>query len=179
MRIASLFLLTALLVGACQTSPEGTESSSTPSPEAPAAKVLSAAPAGYDAFGDPISADAAMPVEMVVAAPATYVGQTVKLKGAVAEVCQMKGCWFTLRAPEGRNIRLMVPRDDAGNYVYTMPTDISGRTAIVEGVLHQETLDEAAQRHLAEDAGEPLEGEIAAQTELQLIPKGVLLASDV
>lgn len=179
MRFALLSLVAALLVGACQTPPDSVDASTEPPAEASTADASAAAPEGYEAFGDAITADAAVPVETVVAEPAAYVGQTVKLEGAVAEVCQMKGCWFTLRAPEGRNIRLMVPRDDAGDYVYTMPTDISGRTAIVEGVLQQETLDEATQRHLAEDAGEPLEGEVAAQTELQLIPKGVLLARDV
>jgi hypothetical protein len=169
MKFNALFLILALVLAACQPAPEQ------PSADDASAETATVATTDYEPFGDPITPDEAVPVTTVAEAPSAYVGKTVKLEGTVSEVCQAKGCWFTLQAPQGRNVRLMVPRDDDGNYAFTMPTDISGRTVIVEGTLTEETLSEETQRHLAEDAGEPIEGDVAPRTELQMIPQGVLL----
>jgi hypothetical protein len=169
MKNGVLLLVLALVLSACQPASEQ------PPADDPSAETDTVAVADYEPFGDAVSPDDAVPVATVAEDPAAYVGTTVKVEGTVSEVCQAKGCWFTLQAPQGRNVRLMVPRDDDGNYVFTMPKDISGRTVIVEGTLTEETLSEDTQRHLAEDAGEPIEGDVAPRTELQMVPQGVLL----
>lgn len=163
---ARLLLTGTLLFGACQTEPA--QQAETPAAET---TVL----ADYTSFGETITPEGAQNVEAVIADASAYVGQDVKLKGTVAEVCQAMGCWFILRASDGQNIRLNVPRDEAGNYVYTVPTDISGRTVIVEGTLEEATLSVEEQQHLAEDAGETLGEDIRPVLELQMIPRGVLI----
>jgi hypothetical protein len=87
----------------------------------------------------------------------------------------MKGCWLTIQAGDGNNIRIAVPRDDEGNYVYTVPKDISGRHVIVEGTLTEEILDVETQRHLAEEKGEEAPEDLEPVSELQMTASGVLI----
>lgn len=93
------------------------------------------ASAEYEAFGESITAMDAIPVQAVAAEGSDLVGQTVKVEGTISEVCQMAGCWLTLQAVDGPLVRIDVPRDEAGAYVYTFPKDATGRRAIVAGVL--------------------------------------------
>ena len=141
-------------------------------------------PTGYDVFGKGFDVVEAIPVETVAAAPDDYVGETVKLEGRVSEVCQAMGCWLTLQVPNGDNVRIVVPRDENGDYVFTVAKDISGRRAVVQGTLAGEVVSEHDQHHYAEDAGHAPEehhadGEheaaTAAKPELQLTASGVLV----
>ncbi len=161
--------LTLLLMAACQTETASTS-------EETAATETPSVPVGYAAYGETITPDDALAVESVVAEVEAYVGKEVKIEGTVAEVCQAMGCWMILRAGDEQTIRLNVPRNEEGNYVYTVPTDISGRTVIVEGTLEEATLSVEEQQHLAEDAGETLGDDIEPVRELQMIPRGVLVA---
>jgi hypothetical protein len=140
---STLLLAAFALLAACR--PEAP-------PESPAA------PDNYDVFGETISAEGAVPVRTVVDAAEQYDGQTVKLEGTVYEVCQMAGCWLSVDAGDGRYVRVAVPRNDDGSYVFTVPTDISGRHAVVEGALAAVTLDAETREHLAEDAGHAQDG---------------------
>jgi Domain of unknown function (DUF4920) len=90
---------------------------------------------GYDAFGEAITDVDAIPVQAVVAEASRLLGKPVKLEGRISEVCQGTGCWLTLQVVDGPLVRIDVPRDEDGNYVYTFPIDASGRRAIVSGVL--------------------------------------------
>jgi hypothetical protein len=122
-------------------------------------------------FGATISADQAI--------PATTVGsdisatENLKLKGTILEACQVKGCWMTMDL--GNNQSMRVTFKDYGFFV---PTDCSGKTAVVQGNLNRETIDIATLKHLAEDAGRSKQ-EIASitepETELVFVADGVLL----
>ena len=90
---------------------------------------------GYDAFGEIIEPSQAVPVNLIATEGASLIGSKVKLEGRISEVCQGNGCWLTLQAVDGPLIRIDVPRDESGNYVYTFPMDATGRRAIVAGVL--------------------------------------------
>ena len=134
-RRAFLALLLAGALGACQGEPRD----------------VTPAAAAYEAFGEAFEPVDAVPVRAVVAEPARFVGQAVKVEGTVREVCRMKGCWLTLDAGDGRYVRVSVPREDDG-YVFTVPTDIDGRRVVVSGLLEEAVLTADEQRHLAEDA---------------------------
>ncbi len=121
---------------------------------------------GYDSFGDTSqhaasTADVLTPVQLV-SAVATMEGKTITVSGTVREVCQMAGCWLTLDSADesgalGTTIRISVPRDENGDYVFTVPTDISGRNVFVTGVVEQQEVDAAMAEHYAEDAAKMAE----------------------
>lgn len=123
----------------------------------------------YDAYGDPL----AMDEEIVALTPAavtqdigTYENTVVRVEGTVAQVCKMAGCWLTLQNPTATPIRVVVPRDSAGAYVYTFPTDLGAAEVIVEGTVSADTMSVETLRHLAEDEGRTA-AEIEAITEPQ------------
>jgi hypothetical protein len=174
MKRSSLLLLGAvLLFGAC--------AKETPQASDPAAT--------YDTFGTTFEPQDAVPIQAVVAEPAPYVGQTVKVEGVVREVCQQAGCWFTLDAGTARPVRIRVARKEDGSYAFTMPKDVSGRRVVVQGTLAEATLSAEEQQHLAEDgqaahengdAGSatpaaPTDSTLQAQSEYQLTASGVLV----
>lgn len=90
---------------------------------------------GYDSFGTAITPEDAVPVQAVLAEGASLIGQEVKLEGRISEVCEMAGCWLTMQVVDGPMIRIDVPRDENGAYVFTFPKDASGRRAVIAGVL--------------------------------------------
>ena len=83
---------------------------------------------------------------------------SAKVAGEVTNVCQMKGCWMTMRV-DGQE--MMVRFKDYGFFV---PKDAAGKIAVVQGQAKVDTVDVATLRHYAEDAGQPKE-EIEAITE--------------
>ena len=164
-RFLAFFLL--LSVGACRPSGQTSEAPHTPQ--------TSEATVAYQVYGESLTPDDALSVESIAAAPSTYVGSTVKVEGTVRQVCQMKGCWLTLEAEAGPDVRIHVPRTGEGEYLYTVPTDLSGRRVVVEGKLEQSTRSEAEQRHLAEDAGGNLDGDVQPLLELSMTASSVLV----
>lgn len=101
--------------------------------------------AHYDAFGEEFSPLDAVPVQAVVADGAGLVGKPVKIEGKITEVCQGMGCWLSFQIVDGPLVRIDVPRDDAGAYVYTFPKDAAGRRAIISGVLAEGAGDHHAE----------------------------------
>lgn len=153
-----------LTLAACQSEPT----------EVPEAAPLTASL--YDSYGEEITDEGAVPAQAVVAEIDQYMGQSVKIEGTVSAVCQMRGCWLTFQTYDGNNIRISVPRDEEGEYVFTVPTDISGRRAVVQGTLEEDTLSPEMQQHLAEDAGEDVdEEELEPKQELRMTAQGVLV----
>jgi len=129
------------------------------------------APEGYDIYGEPVSAHAAIAVEAVIADSALYNGDVVAVAGTVHAVCQMKGCWLTLQSLEGQSIRVDVARTGSGDYAFTVPTDISGRHAIAQGILQQDRADAAMQHHYSQDAGMAMQ-----RGSLAMMATGVMVA---
>ena len=95
----------------------------------------------------------------------------IKLKGEIAEVCQMKGCWMTLGTGDGETIRVTFK-----DYGFFVPKDAAGKKTVIEGEAKMETVDVATLKHYAEDAGKSKE-EIAAitepETKLTFVASGV------
>jgi hypothetical protein len=69
------------------------------------------------------------------------------VKGEILEVCQSMGCWVTLKLPDNKSVRVST------DHKFTVPKDISGYTAIVQGMLNKKITSVEDLRHYAEDAG--------------------------
>lgn len=154
-------------------------------PDDPAVSPLEApAESGYASYGEPIAlgdGTVALRPAALTADPATYDGTVVRVEGTVAEVCRMEGCWLTLENPTATPIRVVVPRDADGRYLFTFPTDAGMLDVIVEGTVDVDTMSVEELRHYAEDEGRAQE-EIDAITEPQptvvLTATGALVEAD-
>jgi len=88
-------------------------------------------------LGTGVTLDTATPIADVIAKPAGYAGQTIRVEGVVTAVCEHMGCWMTL-APAGATgetpatLRLKV--DDG---VIVFPVSSRGKTAVAQGVIEQ------------------------------------------
>ena len=91
-----------------------------------------------------------------------------KVRGTIEEVCQMKGCWMTLKNDQGANIRVTFK-----DYGFFVPKDISGSEVIIEGVAKKEVLDEDVARHYAEDGGK--EYDESMKNSISFVANGVLV----
>lgn len=98
----------------------------------------------------------------------------VKLVGIADAVCQAKGCWLTMKTPEGQEMRVRFK-----DYAFFVPKDISGKTVVINGWAHREEVPVADLQHYAKDAGKS-DQEIAAITkpeeQLNFEADGVLVA---
>ena len=117
----------------------------------PPAEGASAASAEHSCGGTHAKSDAASKDPKVVdscgAAVVDEDGQTVRVSGTVAAVCQKAGCWMTLQ--DGTAEARIFTRE----HKFFMPKDIVGKRAEVEGKLRSKTVSAAFAKHLAEDGG--------------------------
>lgn len=71
----------------------------------------------------------------------------MKVEGVVSEVCQVKGCWMTLKKPDGSTMRVTFK-----DYEFFVPKNISGKTVVINGKAYKSTTSVEQLRHYAEDA---------------------------
>ena len=79
-------------------------------------------------LGKPLTLKEPMPLSRLLDKPADYVGKTVQVKGKVAEVCQMMGCWLDLTNEDGQKVRIKVNDGEI-----EFPKDAPGKIAVAEG----------------------------------------------
>ncbi|MEP1033119.1 DUF4920 domain-containing protein [Ekhidna sp.] len=94
--------------------------------------------------------------------------KTFKVRGVIEEVCQMKGCWMTLKNEDGANVRITFK-----DYGFFVPKDISGSEVIIEGIANEEVLEEDVARHYAEDGGK--EYDESMRNTITFVARGVLV----
>lgn len=154
-----LFLIPALALtlSACASDADTTADGSTPD-------TVVIVEADRVAVGEPVGADLMFVSADDLATRADEMdGQQIAVEGTVREVCQQKGCWMTLDNAAGETIRVAVPQDADGEYLYTFPMDTAGRGARLSGTVAVEETDVETLRHLAQDGGESAQA-IAAIT---------------
>lgn len=97
--------------------------------------------------------------------------KNVAVKGKVVNVCEKKGCWFTVETEN--NEKFFVKMKD---YAFFVPTALEGKTIIVEGNAETKVTSVDEQKHYAEDAKKP-QSEIDAITkpeeEIRFIASGI------
>lgn len=121
----------------------------------------------YTKHGAEITAEGAIQTEEFL----TLVSEeetSYKVSGVIEEVCQMKGCWMTLRNEAGENIRVTFK-----DYGFFVPKDISGSEVIIEGVASKEVLSEDVAKHYAEDGGK--EYDESMRNTISFVADGVLV----
>ncbi len=121
-------------------------------------------------FGDGISLTEETPLARVLAEPEQYEDRPVLVRAQIADVCQRKGCWTILR--EGKD-QVRVRFKD---YAFFLPTDCSGREALVQGRVEVKTLSASLARHYEEESrdGDP-DGVTGPRREVGMTATGVRL----
>jgi hypothetical protein len=72
----------------------------------------------------------------------------LKIAGTVNAVCQVKGCWMTMKVAEGQEMTIKFK-----DYGFFMPKDCSNKKVVVYGKVTRKVVSVAELKHLAEDAG--------------------------
>jgi len=115
------------------------------------AVTMTGLPLAAETYGEGVSLEASTPIADLMAAPASYEGQTVRVEGEVNAVCENMGCWMLLR-DDGAEVRVKV--EDG---VIVFPVEAIGRRAIAQGEVKVKSMERAAwvswQQHMAEEAG--------------------------
>lgn len=155
MRLLVLLPAAALLLSTSCQKPADTATTA-----ATAAPATNATPQGKT-YGTAITGEDAQPLSALTTLLGTQDSAQVKLVGTANEVCQAKGCWMTMKLPDGRDMRVKFK-----DYAFFVPKDISGKTIVINGWAHRETVPVADLQHYAQDAGKSA-AEIAAITEPQ------------
>ncbi len=129
-------------------------------------------------YGEPFDPEAATSFSDFYEQASTTDSLSGKLLGLVEEVCQMKGCWMTIRATDQDLPAIMVKFKDYGFFV---PKDISGRQVVLQGIAFREVTPVEELRHYAEDAGKSkteIEAITEPKEELKFIATGVALLEE-
>jgi hypothetical protein len=97
----------------------------------------------------------------------------MKVTGVVTLVCQKKGCFMNLEAPNGQTIRVSFK-----DYAFFMPKDLAGKKVVIDGFAERTETSVEDLKHIAEDAKKSPE-EIAKITapkkEIVFEAKGVVI----
>lgn len=125
-----------------------------PAHEAPCAAheqpAAPAAAANARRLGAPITVTERTPLSAILATPARFSGQTVRLEGTVAAVCQSAGCWMQLNDTEQRvHIKMH-------GHSFFIPRNASGRRAVVQGTVISGNPNGHCEQEAAEQTGQPV-----------------------
>lgn len=146
--LLSALLVTPLAIFAQDPTPPPQPPASRPTGGAPQAQLPPlGAPAG--AFGAAVRSADPVPLERIVADPASFHGRSVVVAGRIADVCRKKGCWMVITDGE-REVRVRFK-----DYGFFVPRDASGRRVLLEGAVKAEEISEEVARHYAEEGGNP------------------------
>ena len=104
-------------------------------------------------YGAPmtIAEDQTVDIAKVLAEPAKYDGQTLRIRGTIKEVCKSMGCWIKVGGGESKEtlfVSFSCPIEGK-----LIPGDALSKTVVVEGVLKVAEISQDTARHYAEDAG--------------------------
>jgi hypothetical protein len=126
-------------------------------------------------FGEVITADNAINMATLLQKMGASGSDEMKAKveGQVEAVCQAKGCWMTIKRPDGETMRVKFK-----DYGFFVPKDVGGKTVVVEGIAKKETTSVAELQHYAEDEGLPqeeIDKIIEPEVAITFLANGVLI----
>jgi hypothetical protein len=131
-------------------------------------------------YGEGVSAPDTVLVSELLAAPETYIGKTVRVKGTAVGVCAHRGCWINIASDkEGETVRVKVK-----DGVIVFPPEIVGDTVVAEGVwtaneLTMEQTKKVCAAQAREEGEDFDEGEVTScMTLYQISGTGAVVASN-
>lgn len=117
--------------------------------------MVGASPVSAETYGEGVTLEEATSIADLMAAPASFEGQTVRVEGEVNAVCENMGCWMMLK-DGAAEVRIKV--EDG---VIVFPLEAIGQRAVAQGEVTVRSMERAAwiswQKHLADEAGEPFD----------------------
>ena len=114
-----------------------------------------------------IAASEEVTLDQIASTPAQYAGRQVRVRGTVATVCRVKGCWMGIRGEQAKN----TARVTFKGYSFFAPFDAVGTHVSLEGEVKVKTMSLAERKHLAEDAQSDLSA--IPEVELRIQASGV------
>ena len=108
-----VFAAALLSLSACQSSP-ATETAATDKPATETPVLLTG-----KTYGAAVNSEGAKPLSELNQVLGTQDSAQVKLIGKADAVCQAKGCWMTMKTPDGREMRVRFK-----DYAFFVPKDI-------------------------------------------------------
>ena len=109
----------------------------------------------------------------VMADPAKYAGQTVRVEGVIVRSCKTEGCWMELAPkPDAKAVRVKMK-----DHAFFIPLDSAGASAKAEGVFSVKTLSKEEVKHLMEEDGAKFDNinSDGTVTEVSFLASGVEL----
>lgn len=107
-------------------------------------------------FGAGVTLAEATSAAKILANPDEFVGKRVRVDGEIQEVCKMAGCWFSMKADDGKSIKFKV---QDGAMVFRQ--DGVGKRVVAEGVIRKMVLDMEktikVAEHEAQEQGRPFD----------------------
>jgi hypothetical protein len=93
----------------------------------------------------------------ILANPQAWAGKRVRVEGEVEDVCQMRGCWFSLQGDQpGKSLKFKVTDGEM-----EFPKDSAGKHAVAEGTVRLIPLSleqtKKAKQHEADEQGKPFD----------------------
>jgi hypothetical protein len=83
-----------------------------------------------ESYGDGVTLDKALAIDVLLTNPNDYVGRKVRVDGVITAVCKKRGCWMQVTDPEsGNGVRIKV--EDG---VIVFPYTSMGREVKAEGI---------------------------------------------
>ena len=83
-----------------------------------------------ESYGDGVTLDEAVAIDVLLSNPNDYVGRKVRVDGVITAVCKKRGCWMQVTDPEsGNGVRIKV--EDG---VIVFPYTSMGHEAQAEGI---------------------------------------------
>ncbi|WP_138431145.1 DUF4920 domain-containing protein [Fodinibius saliphilus] len=123
---------------------------------------------GYEVFGNEFPQETDITsLNQLIAKSSEYKGKQIMTGGKIKQVCQKKGCFFMLAAPNG-NVRITFK-----DYSFFVPTNSMGKKAKLVGKFEVKELSEAQAKHYAKDAGSDSKEVEGPQKEYSVIATSV------
>lgn len=126
-----------------------------------------------DTYGAKIDDKNAVAVKEI---PSLFKGKDtipVKVTGKVLDVCSSKGCWLTMQVNDSTKAFVKMK-----GYAFFVPSALSGKNIVLDGIAFTKTTSVAELKHYAED-GKKSQKEIDAITapkqEIRLLANGILV----
>ena len=134
-------------------------------------------PAGHanvgDTYGAKITEAGAINITEVPVLLKTKDTVAVKVRAKVESSCSKKGCWMNLKIDD-KNSAFVKMKD----YEFFVPTEIAGKTVVLDGIAFTKVTSVSELKHYAEDAKKP-QSEIDAikepKKEIRFLANGIMV----